>query len=90
MLSLEITIPIASIWPSSAELAARNAVEAALIASGIGQCTGAGGGRGLMHLTLRIADESAFSAASSAISNAMNLYMPGVQYQIQKALEESL
>jgi hypothetical protein len=59
MLLLEVTIRIASTWPSCEELAARNRVEDVLDAACIGTCIGAGGGMAEMHLAYRVADESA-------------------------------
>lgn len=82
MLHLEITIPIAATWPTSAELAARNAVEAALNAARLGVCTGAGGGMGQMHLTYRLTDESAASAARSLIAQAMKTHLPDFRCEV--------
>jgi hypothetical protein len=80
MFCLEITIPIASTWPSRDELAARNTVEHALKSASIGKCTGAGGGMGQMHLTYRVTDES---AARAAIAEAMKAHMPSFQYSLK-------
>jgi hypothetical protein len=83
MIYYEITVPVVSDWPTREELAARNAVEAALIAAGAGKCTGAGGGMGHMHLTIRLDDESAVQAARAVIDGAMKAHMPGFQYTVK-------
>jgi hypothetical protein len=83
MISLEVTMPIASTWPTREELAARNAVEQALIAAPVGKCTGAGGGMGQMHLTYRVDEESSVPAARAVIDEAMKTHMPNFQYQIR-------
>jgi hypothetical protein len=83
MIALEIRMPIASTWPSREELAARNAVEQALIASSVGKCTGAGGGMGQMHLTYRVDDDSSVPAARAVINEAMKTHMPNFQYQVR-------
>jgi hypothetical protein len=88
MIALEITMPIASTWPNREELAARNAVEQALMASPVGKCTGAGGGMGEMHLTYRVDDESRVAAGRAVIDEAMKTHMPGSQYQIRVHPEE--
>ena len=75
-------MPIASDWPTRDELAARNAVEAALIAAAAGKCTGAGGGMGKMHLTYRVNDEAEVAAARAVIDEAMKKHMPGFQYEV--------
>lgn len=82
MSTLTITIPIASDWPTSKELARRNKVQAALDISGIGQCTGAGGGLGEMHVTYHVDDDSRVPAARAKIEAAMALLMPGFQYEV--------
>jgi hypothetical protein len=86
MVCLEVTIPIASEWPSSEELTKRNAVEAALNSTGVGSCTGAGGGMGMMHLTYQASHES---AARTAIADAMKLHMPNAAYSVN-CLENDL
>jgi hypothetical protein len=83
MLCLEITIPIASEWPNREELAARNAVEAEIMSAGAGQCIGAGGGMGQMHLAYGVADKSAVPAARTLIADAMTRHMPSFQYSIK-------
>jgi hypothetical protein len=83
MVSIEITMPIASQWPTRDELAARNAVEASLISARVGICTGAGGGMGQMHLTYRVADESIVPAARAVIAEAMKSHMPTFLYSIK-------
>jgi len=83
MIALEITMPIASTWPTREELAARNAVEQALMASPVGTCTGAGGGMGQMHLTYRVDSESSVPAARAVIDEAMKNHMPNFKYQIR-------
>ena len=65
MVTLEITIPIASTWPTREELNAQNAVESALVPVGIGKCTGAGGGMGQMDLTYRVDDDTQVPAAQA-------------------------
>jgi hypothetical protein len=82
MPTLNITIPIASDWPTSKELAGRNKVEVALCASSIGQCTGAGGGHGEMHLNYHVDDDSRIAAARAKIDAAMAFHMPGFQYDV--------
>jgi Immunity protein 26 len=82
MATITITIPVASDWPTSKELARRNKVEAALEASKIMQCTGAGGGLGEMDLTYRVDDDSRVAAARAKIEAAMALLMPGFEYKI--------
>ena len=52
-----VNIPVAGMWPSPEELAARNAAMASLDAVGIGTCTGAGGGMGEMDFSYRVTDE---------------------------------
>jgi hypothetical protein len=83
MVELEITIPVASKWPSRDELKARNAVEDALNQSAVGKCSGAGGGMGEMDLTFRIADQTALPAARAVIDQAMNTHMLGVEYRVR-------
>jgi len=82
MTTLTITIPTASDWPTSKEVARRNKVEAALDASGIMRGTGAGGGLGEMHLSFRVDDESRVPAARLKIDVAMALLMPGFEYKV--------
>jgi hypothetical protein len=82
MTTVQIRIPIGSEWPTPKELDCRNAVEAALNASSVGQCTGAGGGCGEMDLSYRVNDDSRLAAARAAIDQAMAYHMPGVQYQV--------
>jgi hypothetical protein len=82
MIALEIAIPIASTWPSRDELAARSAVEAALLAAAVGKCTGAGGGMGMMHLTCRVDNESWISAARAVIDEAMAKHMPSCRFEV--------
>jgi hypothetical protein len=83
MITLEISIPIASQWPTRDELTARNAVEAALDAAGVGICSGAGGGMCQMHLAYRVDNESALPAARAVIDAAMKTHMPGFRYQVR-------
>ncbi len=82
MIALEITMPIASEWPSREGLFARNAVESDLIVAAVGKCTGAGSGMGKMHLSHRVNNESEAPAARAAIDEAMKKHMPGVQYEV--------
>src|SRR5687767_10176829 len=82
MTTLTITIPIASEWPNSKQLARRNKVEAALGESGIMQSSGAGGGLGKMHLSFRLDDDSRLREARAKIEAAMALIMPGVEYEV--------
>jgi hypothetical protein len=82
MKTLVVTIPVASEWPTSRELARRNKVEAALEASKIMQCTGAGGGLGEMQLTYRVDDDFRIAAARAKIEAAMALLMPGFEYEV--------
>ena len=82
MIALEITMPIASDWPTRDELGGRNAVELALIAAAVGQCTGAGGGMRQMHLSYRVNHESDVPAARAAIDKAMKEHMPGFQFEV--------
>jgi len=82
MTTLTITIQISSDWPTFKEHASRSKVEAALDASRIGQCTGAGGGRGEMHLRYRVDDDSRVPAARAQIEAAMARHMPGFQYEL--------
>jgi hypothetical protein len=83
MIELEVTIPVASEWPSRDELAARNAAETALRQSNVAICSGAGGGMGEMHLTFRVADQTAVHAARAAIEQAMCTHMPGFEYRVR-------
>ena len=83
MIVLDITMPIASDWPTHEELIARNAVEATLKVAGVGECTGAGGGMGQMHLTYRVDSESAVSASRAIIDEAMATNMPGFQFEVR-------
>jgi hypothetical protein len=82
MPTLTLTIPIASDWPTPKELARRSEVEAALGASSIGQCTGAGGGLCEMHLSYRVDDDSRVAAARAKIEQAMARHMPGFQFEV--------
>ena len=82
MPTLRITIPIVSEWPTSKELARRDKVEAALEASEIGQCTGAGSGLGVMNLTYRVDNDSRVPAARARIDAAMARHMPGFEYEV--------
>jgi hypothetical protein len=82
MVTLEITIPIRSDWPTRKELAARNAVETALGVAAVGLCTGAGGGMGQMHLTYRLDDDTKVPTARAAIAEAMKVHMPDFQYRV--------
>ena len=82
MSSIWVTIPTVGTWPSASELSTRNAVTDALNATGIGTCTGAGGGMGEMDFSFRIEDEK---AARSAIETVMQSLMPGVRYHIRLA-----
>jgi hypothetical protein len=77
--NVSVTIPTAGTWPAADELAARNAIIDALAAAGIGSCTGAGGGRGAMDFSYRVAD---VEAARAAIASAMQAHMPGAEYQV--------
>jgi hypothetical protein len=83
MLTLEITIPTASTWPTRDELFARNTVEKALNEAGIGRVTGAGGGMGNMDLAYRIDDETKTMEARAAIDQAMKAHMASFQYKIR-------
>ena len=80
MVSVCVTIPISGTWPTAAELAARNAVTDALMAAGIGSCTGAGGGGGEMDFSFRVIDEQ---AAGTAITSAMQTHMPSVKHRVR-------
>jgi len=80
MASVYVTIPIAGMWPTVAELAARNAVTDALAAAGIGTCIGAGGGGGEMDFSFSVADEQ---AARTAIADAMQQHMPSLAYRVR-------
>jgi hypothetical protein len=82
MTTLTITIPIASEWPTSKQLARRNKVESALDASGIMHSTGAGGGLGELHLSFRVDDDSRVPAARAKIETAMALMMPDFEYRV--------
>ena len=62
MVRLEITIPVASQWPTQQELDARNAVEDALMDADVGEFVGAGGGMSQMDLCFEVADEKAARA----------------------------
>jgi hypothetical protein len=84
MLSVWISISIASEWPSRGELAGRNEVEDALEAAAIGECTGAGGGMGKMDLSFKVPDES---KARAAIEKAMQQHLPGLVYQVNVSEE---
>jgi len=79
----EIAIPIANKWPTSEELQARNAVEAALDAASVGICTGAGGGMGQVDLTFRVDDQEMVPAAREVIDRAMKAHMPNFKYNIR-------
>ena len=80
MLQVFVTVPTASAWPSPSELAARNAVTDAITASGVGTCTGAGGGMGEMDFSYRVTDEAATRAA---IESAMQTHMPNAKYRVR-------
>ncbi|PWT86619.1 MAG: hypothetical protein C5B56_12140 [Proteobacteria bacterium] len=82
MVTLEITIPVASEWPTREELTARNAVENALNAVGLGIISGAGGGMGNMDLAYRLDDEAKVPAARAAIDQAMKQHMARFQYRV--------
>lgn len=82
MTTLTITIPIASEWPTSRQLAGRNKVEAALGDSGIMRSSGAGGGLSEMQLTFRVDSDSRVPAARAKIEAAMALIMPGFEYEV--------
>ena len=81
--NLEITIPLASKWPTREELSARNAVEDALRAADIGICVGAGGGMGVMDLGFRVDDEAKLADAKAAIEGIMKSLMPGFEYRVR-------
>jgi hypothetical protein len=83
MAELEVTIPTASTLPSRDELALRNAVEATLNQTGVGICSGAGGGMGEMQLTFRAADQTAMPLARAAVDRAMATHMPGFEYRVR-------
>ena len=83
MLTLEITIPVGSTWPTRDEINARNAVEEALDATGIGIVSGAGGGMGVMDLAFRLEDEAKVPAAHLAINEAMKTHMPNFKYTVR-------
>jgi len=85
MVTLEITIPIASPWPTREDLIARNAVEAALKVTSVGRCTGAGGGMGQMDLAYCVDDTAKIPAARAVIDDAMKAHMPSFKYQIRYA-----
>ena len=76
MKSVLVRIPVANTWPSPQEVAARNLATKALSESGIGVCTGAGGGMGEMDFSYRVADEA---VARSEIVRIMQQFFPGVQ-----------
>ena len=77
---LELTIPVASTWPSHEELTARNAVEDALNLADVGSFVGAGGGMGQMDLCFDVDDEA---SARAVIAQAMKIHMPGAKYRIE-------
>lgn len=79
MKHLFVSIPVASTWPSSDELVARNTVTDALEADGIGTCTGAGGGLGEMDFSFEVSDES---AARASIAASMARHMPAATFRI--------
>ena len=80
MVQVFVTIPVTPAWPSPEELRARNSVIAAIDAARVGTCTGAGGGRGEMDFSYRVADEQ---AARAAIELAMQEHMPGATCRIR-------
>jgi hypothetical protein len=82
MLTLEISIPIASEWPTREDLNSRNAIEDALNAAGIGIVSGAGGGMGMMDLAYRVDDAAKITAARALIDQAMKTHMANFQYEI--------
>lgn len=83
MTTLEITIPIASAWPTAEELAGRRAVEDALNAKEIGILEGAGAGRGRMDLAYRVENEL-LAVAHEAIREVMATVLPGSRYNIRE------
>ncbi len=83
MVTLEITIPVSAKWPTRDELAARNAVEAALNSAGIGIVSGVGGGMGEMELAYRVTDESKIADARASIDQAMKAHMASFQYKVR-------
>jgi hypothetical protein len=82
MTTITITIPVVSDWPTSEELARRNKIKEALDTAKVGQCTGAGGGLGEMHLSYRIDDNSFVPAARAKIETVMARHAVGIQYTI--------
>jgi hypothetical protein len=83
MFALEIRIPVASEWPTTEELKARNIVEEFLDSSDIGMVSGAGGGMGEMDLAYRVDTEAKIPAARALIEEAMRAHMPDFQYAIK-------
>ena len=75
-----VEIPIGGAWPSAEELSARNAVIDELDAFAIGSCTGAGGGRGAMDFSYRVAEEA---SARVTIEQVMQRHMPHSKYVIR-------
>jgi hypothetical protein len=82
MVTVEITIPILSQWPTREQLGARNAVESALNAAGLGIVSGVGGGMGVMDVAYRVDDETKVAAAHAVIDKAMQTHMPQFRYQV--------
>ena len=77
---LEITIKVASTWPSPEEMEARNAVEDAFMEADLGEFVGSGGGGGQMDLCFDVEDEA---AARALIAQAMKMHMPAAKYRIE-------
>ena len=82
MAQIFVTIKVAQTWPSSKDLAARNAITDALNAAQIGKCTGAGGGMGEMDFSYQVVDES---IARDSIVSTMQSIMPSAEYQISSS-----
>jgi hypothetical protein len=82
MVTLEITIPVATTWPTRDELSARNAVERVLNAARVGKVSGAGGGMGNMDLAYRLEDEASIPDARVVIDQAMKTHMASFQYKV--------
>ena len=79
-LSIEVEMPVAYEWPSTAESARRNHVIERLDATGIGKCIGAGGGMGKMDFLYRVVDEV---TAREAITAVMREVMPDAPFTIR-------
>jgi hypothetical protein len=76
---LSVSMPVASQFPNSDELAKRNQIIDELKRQGVGEFGGAGGGFGEMDFSFNVKDEA---AAREMIADVVNKHLPGVAVKI--------